>query len=105
LEQLKQMNAGSDLGLLTRITSEHTNDIGAFCFLITKARRDDIDYVVSVETRIRVLERELQDERRRRMEVEIAIQEIERECREPFVVPELLQAFIAISKLTGEALL
>jgi hypothetical protein len=39
------------------------------------------------------------------MEVEVAIQEIERECRKPFVVPELLQAFVAISKLTGEALL
>jgi hypothetical protein len=33
LEQLKQMNAGSDLGLPTQIhTSDHTDDNGAFFF-------------------------------------------------------------------------
>jgi hypothetical protein len=35
------------------------------------------------------------------MEAEQALQDVERECKEPFVVPALLKGFIEISKLTS----
>lgn len=57
-----------------------------------------------IKARLAMVEKELLDEKRRRAEVESALQDVERECREPFVVPALLQAFVSISKLTTEAL-
>ncbi|TFK36251.1 hypothetical protein BDQ12DRAFT_687089 [Crucibulum laeve] len=40
------------------------------------------------------------EERRRRLEAENALADVERECRAPFVVPALLDAFMSVSKLT-----
>jgi hypothetical protein len=60
--------------------------------------------ILVMEIKIQVLEMELQDERRRRVEAEATLKDVERERTEPFVVPELLQSFIAISKLTGESI-
>jgi type II secretory pathway component PulM len=54
--------------------------------------------------RIEQFEAELQAERARRRRLEEIVEDIRRECREPFVVPSLLDAFIEISKLTNEAL-
>jgi hypothetical protein len=48
------------------------------------------------------LQTALEIERKRRVEAEQALQDVERECKEPFVVPALLKAFINISKLTSE---
>jgi hypothetical protein len=59
---------------------------------------------LALESRIQTLESELRNERRRRIEAEATLKDIERECREPFVVPKLLQSFVAISKMTGESL-
>lgn len=53
-----------------------------------------------LKTRLEKIESELASERRRRVEAEQSLDDIQRECREPFVVPALLDAFITISKLT-----
>ncbi|KAJ7267223.1 hypothetical protein C8J57DRAFT_362124 [Mycena rebaudengoi] len=54
--------------------------------------------------RVQLLETELQNERQKREEAEELVQEVVRERKVPFVVPALMEAFIAISKLTTQAL-
>ncbi|KAJ7472451.1 hypothetical protein B0H11DRAFT_1354710 [Mycena galericulata] len=54
--------------------------------------------------RIQHLEEELEEERAKRRQLDKVVADIRRECREPFVVPSLLDAFIEISKLTNEAM-
>jgi len=56
----------------------------------------------AIKARVALLERELRDERQKRVEAESALKDVERECRMPFVVPALLESFLAISKLTRE---
>ena len=51
-----------------------------------------------------MIELELESERHRRQTAEEALMDVRRECKEPFVVPALLDAFIRISQLTTEAL-
>jgi len=46
------------------------------------------------------LEKELVGERKRRIEVENLLNDVERECRTPFVVPAMIEAFKTISTLT-----
>lgn len=57
-----------------------------------------------MKARIQQLESELRSERAKRRKLEDMVEDIRRECREPFVVPALLDAFVEISKLTNEAL-
>ncbi|KAM6495096.1 hypothetical protein JOM56_009719, partial [Amanita muscaria] len=47
------------------------------------------------------LEVELASERRKRQEAENVLKDVERECRAPFVVPAILDAFCMISKITN----
>ena len=56
-----------------------------------------------MKSRLQTVEKELQNEKRRRMDAEATLKDVERECREPFVVPALLEAFITISKITSQA--
>ncbi|KAJ6618192.1 hypothetical protein B0H10DRAFT_1268191 [Mycena sp. CBHHK59/15] len=49
------------------------------------------------------LEAELQHERKERKRLELIVEDIRRECREPFVVPALLDAFVSISNLTTQS--
>jgi hypothetical protein len=58
---------------------------------------------LNVATKLQDAELSLQAERKRRVEAEQALEDIERECKEPFIVPALLKAFINISKLTNES--
>ncbi|KAK0199723.1 hypothetical protein DFS33DRAFT_1364510 [Desarmillaria ectypa] len=53
--------------------------------------------------KIRDLELEIETERKQRIECETALMDIRRECRVPFIVPALFDAFIDISKLTTAA--
>ncbi len=46
------------------------------------------------------LEKELIGERKRRIEAENILNDVERECRTPFVVPAMIEAFKTISTLT-----
>ncbi|KAL0056735.1 hypothetical protein AAF712_016656, partial [Marasmius tenuissimus] len=56
-----------------------------------------------IKTRLKLAEDQLEDERRRRRAAEDAITDIKRECREPFVVPGLLDAFTLLSDLSTKA--
>ena len=51
-----------------------------------------------------LLETELGMERRKRKLAEAALDDVQRECKRPFVVPALLNTFVAISRLTSELL-
>jgi len=63
---------------------------------------DGLDKGSSLTTRLEVAERSLQTARKGRIEAEQALQDVERERKEPFIVPALLKAFIDISRLTTE---
>ncbi|KAG1853298.1 hypothetical protein C8R48DRAFT_723527 [Suillus tomentosus] len=52
-----------------------------------------------MEARLILLEIELQQERTQRLRAERMLSEVERECRVPFVVPALFQAFCRMSEL------
>ncbi|KJA15655.1 hypothetical protein HYPSUDRAFT_148766, partial [Hypholoma sublateritium FD-334 SS-4] len=49
------------------------------------------------------LEHELREERQKRKDADDAIQDVRRECRAPFIVPSLLDAFVELSRLTSKA--
>ncbi|KAL0952447.1 hypothetical protein HGRIS_006716 [Hohenbuehelia grisea] len=59
---------------------------------------------IALRSKLESLERELEDERRRRSEAERSLDDVRQECRAPFIVPALLEAFITISKLSNKAL-
>ena len=50
------------------------------------------------------LEESLHVEKKRRAEAEDLLKDVERECRSPFVVPALLQAYATISNVTSRSL-
>jgi len=50
---------------------------------------------------LNTLKAQLEGEKKLRMESQQAIADIRRECREPFVVPSLLDAFLEMSKITN----
>ncbi|KAL4063813.1 hypothetical protein J3A83DRAFT_979916 [Scleroderma citrinum] len=52
-----------------------------------------------LESRLFQMEAELREERERRIRAERVLEDVERECRSPFVVPALFRAFITISEL------
>lgn len=57
------------------------------------------------ERRLRIeVKRLLELERQRKEEAEIALSDVRRECRQPFVVPSLLDTFVELSKLTTRGL-
>lgn len=58
----------------------------------------------ATKTRLKMVESELRAERKRREEAEAALNDIERECREPFIVPALFDAFVSISRITSQAM-
>ncbi|KAJ7489166.1 hypothetical protein FB451DRAFT_684011 [Mycena latifolia] len=58
----------------------------------------------ATKARIQQLEGELQAERAKRRMLDDFVEDIRRECRAPFVVPTLLDAFVEISRLTNETL-
>ncbi|KAI6112300.1 hypothetical protein EDD16DRAFT_1604251 [Pisolithus croceorrhizus] len=54
----------------------------------------------SAETRLTEMEAELREERDRRIRAERALEQVERECKSPFVVPALFRAFMTISEFS-----
>ncbi|KAK0199744.1 hypothetical protein DFS33DRAFT_1364705 [Desarmillaria ectypa] len=54
-------------------------------------------------TRLKALEAEIEVERQKRHEYELVLGDIRRECKAPFIVPSLLDAFVEVSKLTNAA--
>lgn len=60
-------------------------------------------FSLALESRIRKLEQDLDNEKRMRLEAENVVKDIRREYKTPFVVPGLLDAFIKLSRLTTQA--
>jgi len=56
-----------------------------------------------MELRLQTMQLKLDLEQERRAAAEQSLKDIERECREPFVVPALLKAFITISQISSAA--
>ena len=59
---------------------------------------------LAMKTRLQMVERELREERMQRIRAEEALKDIQRECRAPFVVPALFEAFLMISNVTSRAM-
>ncbi|KAF5370911.1 hypothetical protein D9615_009808 [Tricholomella constricta] len=57
-----------------------------------------------LRTRLRAVEAELVAEKRMRGEMEAALEDVKRECREPFVVPAMFEAFLMVSKVTTQVM-
>ncbi|KAF5364574.1 hypothetical protein D9758_005520 [Tetrapyrgos nigripes] len=56
---------------------------------------------ILMKTRLQLAEKKFEAEKTRRMKLENTLKEIEKECREPFIVPALLDAFMMISELSN----
>ncbi|KAJ6551181.1 hypothetical protein B0H19DRAFT_1156798 [Mycena capillaripes] len=95
-EVRRQLNA--DI-VQERAIVENLRDLGV---MEEGSDASEIDFVT--KARIEQFEAELQAERARRRRLEDIVEDIRRECRAPFVVPSLLDAFVEISKLTNEAI-
>ncbi|GLB40897.1 hypothetical protein LshimejAT787_0901120 [Lyophyllum shimeji] len=65
--------------------------------LSTKALEDS-----AMRARLQEVEAKLIEERNLRMQAEAALADVQRECKEPFVVPALFEAFAMISKATTQ---
>lgn len=61
-----------------------------------------LDKRVDFELKLHAVQRDLDMEKEKRAAAERALNSAEKECREPFVVPALFEAFLKISKLTNE---
>ncbi|KAH7926591.1 hypothetical protein BV22DRAFT_1032729 [Leucogyrophana mollusca] len=59
------------------------------------------DVIGELEALLKQSEDEVRLEHERRQQAEKLLKEVERECRAPFVVPALLQAFLSITELAG----
>ncbi|KAH9831995.1 uncharacterized protein C8Q71DRAFT_861298 [Rhodofomes roseus] len=74
----------------------------------TPAPRDEISKLraqLQAEDEARkVAERALEDERRRHELAEAAVADVRRECRAPFIVPALVDAFVQMSRIAGDVL-
>ncbi|KAG7096650.1 hypothetical protein E1B28_004066 [Marasmius oreades] len=64
----------------------------------------DFATVKAIEARLEFAEKQLEEERGRRKAIEDSLKDVQRECREPFVVPALLDAFLKISTLSSEVI-
>jgi hypothetical protein len=58
---------------------------------------------VDIELQLRAVQLKLELEQDKRAIAERSLKDVERECKEPFVVPALLKAFIKISRLSSAA--
>ncbi|KAK0235020.1 hypothetical protein EDD85DRAFT_841450 [Armillaria nabsnona] len=56
-----------------------------------------------MRVQLRNVEAELEAERKRCRELELNLSDIRRECKNPFFVPSLFDAFLQISQLTTAA--
>ncbi|KAF9004745.1 hypothetical protein BDQ17DRAFT_1354606 [Cyathus striatus] len=56
--------------------------------------------VAALSKELESTKHDLENERRRRREAEAVVEDIQRECKEPFIVPALMDAFIKVSRLT-----
>lgn len=68
---------------------------------VMRSKLSDVEKELSAERARRgELEKELDQERMKRIEAENILNDVERECRTPFVVPAMMDAFKTISRVT-----
>jgi hypothetical protein len=103
LNELKALNSPPIPESLSILRS--SDEFGDYLFFFVFVLEFSVDtyFLVTTQTSLQMLEEELKQEKRRRMDAEATLKDIERECRDPFVVPALLDAFITISKITSQA--
>ncbi|KAL0063084.1 hypothetical protein AAF712_009992 [Marasmius tenuissimus] len=65
--------------------------------------KEERDKRQAAEDVLKNIKQQFEEERAKRMAAEDTLKDIERECREPFIVPALLDAFITVSNLSSEA--
>ncbi|KAK0186453.1 hypothetical protein F5146DRAFT_131328 [Armillaria mellea] len=99
LEALKEYNERSE-ELLTMVTilakqEESLKSLG----VPLPGHSPTVDNFV-MRVQLRNVEAELEAERKRCRELELNLSDIRRECKEPFFVPSLFDAFLQISQLT-----
>ena len=58
---------------------------------------------MNTELQLQAVHLKLEVEQNKRAIAEQSLKDVERECKEPFVVPALLKAFIKISQLSSTA--
>jgi hypothetical protein len=106
-EQAQRLEATKEAEVMTNAIAQER--------LIQMGLRSDIE---RERSRCRELERQLEEEQKRRAELEESLhvekkrrveaedllKDVERECRSPFVVPALLQAYATISNVTSRSL-
>ena len=58
-----------------------------------------------MEISLKIIDVELRIEREKRTIAERRLEEVERECRNPFIVPAVFKAFVEVSRLTNGMLM
>ncbi|KAK0199748.1 hypothetical protein DFS33DRAFT_1364736 [Desarmillaria ectypa] len=102
LEALKEYNEQSE-ELLTMVTTLAEQEESLRCLGVPLPEHDPTIDNFLMRVRLRKVEAELEAERKRRQGLEQNLSDIRRECRQPFFVPSLFDAFLQISKLTTAA--
>ncbi|KIM73566.1 hypothetical protein PILCRDRAFT_829050 [Piloderma croceum F 1598] len=69
----------------------------------TKESHHERNCQVDTELQLQAVQLKLEVEQNKRAIAEQSLKDVERECKEPFVVPALLKAFIKISQLSSAA--
>jgi len=117
LQNSLDTNKSSDIPVVQRSTGERQITAGSLRYAATTSELKERNSAfipshpktgladAALEERLKKLEQELAAERRLRLEAEAIVEDIRRECKAPFVVPGLLDAFIKLSRLTTQATL
>ena len=104
ISKLKQLKAAYIPDPLKGGISDSGKRQLSFSLCLSNTRLRNFFFSLQVlEGRIRKLEQDLDTERRMRLEAEDVVRDIRRECKAPFIVPGLLDAFIKLSRLTTQA--
>jgi hypothetical protein len=56
---------------------------------------------IGLRSEVEDLTRRLQEEQRARSNAERILKDVERECQHPFIMPQLLQAFLQVANATN----
>lgn len=109
LDELRRMGTGDRIlepmlvVIGTRNEADHGINVDPEGMLFVLLKAPGLNQLSSAaKTRLRAIEQEITFERKRRNKAMDELRTIEREGRDPFVVPALLHAFISLSKLTTD---
>ena len=94
-------------GEVMRMLDEERREGDALRRILDEERRKEVDLRRTIYEEQREggeLRRMLDEERGLREETQRALEDVKRECRHPFVVPSLFDAFVEVSKMTTRGL-